>query len=368
MVPSHHLRDCALRHCMAAADIYNTYVADKQLIAMGTVDTLIQQDMSESDFRRSLLRSIALFRDVEPQTVSDLLNQSTRMDIKAGELLLSPDRANDCVYIVLSGGLEVRLGSRDAQKVANITIGCCAGEMSLIESRDPSAWVFATEESHLMVFSHELLWRMVDRSHAFAKNLLVVLSERVRSDNEFIASSLGVLKRAERNANTDALTGVNNRHGMQSLFARELERSQRDAAPVALMMIDVDHFKRLNDRHGHVAGDSILAMVAAILREHLRPTDLIARFGGDEFSVMLPSTTAEQTLQTAERLRRALQNAHIENTEVPITISVGVTIASPHDDLESLVQRADVAMYQAKAKGRDRVAIIDPPLAGTRRA
>ena len=180
----------------------------------------------DSDFRRSLLQSIALFRGVEPDTVADLLPQCGRIDIAEGDVLLSPQRPNRCVYIVLSGRLAVHLGSRDAPKIADLPPGACAGEMSLIEDKDPSAYVVATEESHLMVISHNLLWQMVDRSHAFSKNLLVVLSERVRSDNEFIASSLGVLRKAEHNAVTDALTGLGNRHWMKEMFEREVTRAQ----------------------------------------------------------------------------------------------------------------------------------------------
>src|SRR3970282_1752089 len=101
-----------------------------------------------------------------------------------------------------------------------LTPGGCAGEMSLIEDKDPSAYVVAAEDAHLMVISHGLLWRMVERSHAFAKNLLVVLSERVRSDNAYIASSLSVLREAKRDAITDALTELGNRHWMQDTFGR----------------------------------------------------------------------------------------------------------------------------------------------------
>src|SRR5690606_31940729 len=128
----------------------------------------------------------------------------------------------------------------DAPKIADLTPGACAGEMSLIEDKDPSAFVVALEESHLMVISHGILWQMVDRSHTFAKNLLIVLSERVRSDNEYIANSLGVLRRAERNAMTDALTGLGNRRWMHEMFDRELQRAKHNRTPLCLMMIDID--------------------------------------------------------------------------------------------------------------------------------
>jgi diguanylate cyclase (GGDEF)-like protein len=311
----------------------------------------------DSDFTQSLLQSIALFRGVDPETIGDLLPRCGRIDITEGDVLLSPQRENRCVYVVLSGRLSVHLGSLDAPKIADLAPGSCAGEMSLIEDKDPSAFVVAVEDSHLMVISHHLLWQIVDRSHTFSKNLLIVLSERVRSDNEFIASSLGVLRQAERNALTDALTGLGNRHWMKDMFERELARTQHSGKTLCLMMIDVDNFKHFNDQYGHISGDRVLIAVAAALREYLRPTDLIARFGGDEFAVLLPDVELDQAQQTADRLRAQVATLSPASLTTAITISIGVSASLLSDDVGSLVQRADAAMYDAKEQGRNRVAV-----------
>jgi diguanylate cyclase (GGDEF)-like protein len=311
----------------------------------------------DTDFRRSLLQGIALFRGIDGDGIADLLPQCGRIDIKAGEVLLSPQRENRCVYIVLSGRLTVHLGSLDAPKIADLGPGQCAGEMSLIEDKDPSAFVIATENSHLMVISHTLLWRLVDRSHTFCKNLLVVLSERVRSDNEYIASSLGVLRQAERNAHTDALTGLGNRHWMRTMFEREVVRTMHANRALCLMMIDVDNFKLFNDRYGHIAGDRVLVAVAEALREYLRPTDLVARFGGDEFAVLLPDLQLKQARQTAERIRQQVAGLSPPSLAMAVTVSIGLASRTGDDDVATLVQRADEAMYVAKQGGRNRVAV-----------
>ena len=313
----------------------------------------------DSDFTRSLLESIGLFRGVDPDTIADLLPRCGRIDVAEGDVLLSPDRTNRCVYIVLSGRLTVHLGSLQAPKIADLAAGSCAGEMSLIEDKDPSAFVVAIEDSHLMVISHHLLWQLVDRSHTFSKNLLVVLSERVRSDNEFIASSLGVLRQAQYNALTDGLTGLGNRHWMNDMFEREVTRARTSGRSLCLMMIDVDHFKTFNDQYGHIAGDRVLLAVSEALRGYLRPTDLIARFGGDEFAVLLPGIELAQAHQTAERLRQHVAGLSPPSLSTAITISIGVSANRADDDVSTLVTRADSAMYDAKEQGRNCVAVHD---------
>ena len=314
---------------------------------------------TDSDFKRSLLESIKLFQGVEADSISDLLPRCDRIDVKQGQVLLAPEAKNNSIYVVLSGQLQARLGSMDSPTVSDLTPGDCAGELSLVEDRDPSTYVVAVEDSHLMIISHELLWQMVDRSHEFAKNILVVISDRVRSDSKFIAESIGTLKQAERNAVTDALTGLGNRHWMQDMFERELTRSRTDHGQLCVMMIDVDRFKEINDEYGHIIGDQILAATADALRHHLRPTDLIARFGGDEFSVLLPGTTLQRATITANRLRTSLANYHRPGHPSSVTVSIGLTSASDTDNLDSLLHRADEALYTAKENGRNCVEIRD---------
>ena len=316
-------------------------------------------NQTDSDLRRSLLQSIDLFRDVEPDEIATLLPRCTRIDIKKGEALLSPAKPNDSLYIVLSGKLHVHIGSLKSERIASLTVGTCAGEMSLAKSKDPTAFVVAAEDSHLMVITHELLWEMIDRSHRLTKNLLIVFSERVQADSKLISEHLGVLKQAERNAITDALTGLRNRHWMQDMFKRELKRARTDGTDLCLMMADVDRFKKLNDKHGHVMGDRILVAIGNSLREHLRPTDLIARFGGDEFAILLPGVTLKEAKVTAERIRKNLSHHSGLTLQDGITVSIGLTEADNRDDLDKLIERADAALYDAKERGRDCVAVRD---------
>ena len=317
----------------------------------------IQQVSSNSDYQRSLLSGLELFRGVCPDDVQSLLRKCDRCDLSAGELLLSPGQANQNVYVVLSGQLDVHVGSTDAQPLASMEVGECVGEMSIIEDRDPSAFVIAAEPTHLLVIHKDVLWELIDASHSFAKNLLVVLSERVRSHNRFIADSIGDWRKFEKHATTDALTGLGNRHAMEDSFPREVERCQKNESPVSLIMIDVDRFKEFNDLFGHVAGDRALSAVAKILGKQFRSRDLLVRYGGDEFAVLLPGLSGEEAMPIAERVRKAVSGDTESSADslikVPIEISMGVAEMESGENFEALLRSADAALYRAKRAGRN---------------
>ncbi|HQK25492.1 MAG TPA: diguanylate cyclase [Synergistaceae bacterium] len=162
-------------------------------------------------------------------------------------------------------------------------------------------------------------------------------------------------------AMTDALTGVANRRSLFMLGEHEISRAVRRRSPISFFMLDLDHFKNVNDRHGHRVGDGVLRHVAQICRRSLREEDLLGRYGGEEFVVVLPDTGHYEAWSVAERLRGAVEEApfHLEGRPLPITISVGVSTlpgGSPRISLETLLDRTDQALYEAKRAGRNAVA------------
>jgi len=312
-----------------------------------------------SDYKRSLLAGLELFAGVEPDDVQQLLQKCERRDVESGETLISPDIKNDHVFLVLSGSLNVHVGAPDTPILATIGVGACAGEMSIIEDRDPSAYVIAAEACHLLAIHQTVLWEMVHASHAFSKNLLIVLSERVRSHNKAIAERFGDLRKFEQTATTDALTGLSNRHAMEELFPREVTRCLKSGLPVSLIMVDVDEFKPFNDKFGHVAGDRALSAVAHVLKQQFRPSDFLVRYGGDEFAVLLPGVDEEEALAVANRVRESVsgttQSSADSLIQIPVKVSMGVAQLTDGGDFDSLLRGADAALYRAKHAGRDRV-------------
>lgn len=156
-------------------------------------------------------------------------------------------------------------------------------------------------------------------------------------------------------ASTDALTGLLNRRGLEPLVRREQARAERREEALALLLIDVDHFKRVNDRFGHRVGDAVLRRLAAVLVRVSRASDLVARFGGDEFVVLLPATDRRGAESLAERIRHAVASEDFLENGERVTVSIGVTVVQGEEHAEP-VALADLALYRAKRAGRDRVA------------
>jgi diguanylate cyclase (GGDEF)-like protein len=182
--------------------------------------------------------------------------------------------------------------------------------------------------------------------------------------------SLDLLAEAERQSLTDGLTGLYNRRSMESLLQREVALSERHGHPLALVMIDMDKFKQINDEHGHAAGDHMLKSFADCVRITLRKTDLAFRYGGDEFVIVLPQTAVPQAIQVVQKLRQAfgaVDFSHaIARLEHQPTLSMGVVERSvPHNivTLQNLLAAADQALYDAKNSNRNCVKIYGPPKA-----
>ncbi len=307
----------------------------------------------------ALLGRLQLFRNVEIESISDRIAACGFRQLQKGDLLLSPKQENDSVYLVISGRLEVYLDLQEDSPLTVVEPGECVGEMSIIEGKNPSAYVIASEASEIMEIPQQVLWGMIDDSHQITRNMLHIMSLKVRLSNVVISDSLDTQKEYMRNATIDALTGVHNRRWMESMFEQELVHAKRDNRALGLIMVDVDNFKQYNDRFGHLQGDQVLVSVAKTLRSYLRPNDMLARFGGEEFAIMLPETTLEEALELAEVLRQQVEECEIRQKsgeELPgVTISSGVTSLAAGEDinLQNFIEHADSALYRAKESGRN---------------
>jgi diguanylate cyclase (GGDEF)-like protein len=170
--------------------------------------------------------------------------------------------------------------------------------------------------------------------------------------------------RLEALSRTDELTGLNNRRYFMELATTELGRVRRHATPLALMMIDADHFKYINDTMGHLCGDRVLAAIGKALRIGIRNYDIAGRYGGEEFALLLPQTRPDDARSVAERCRQTIASTEVEHDgqSVRVTVSVGIAALpeAPASNIEELVKFADEALYRAKAGGRNQVVVWRP--------
>lgn len=308
----------------------------------------------------ALLASSSLFKQVDQAAVAAELLEARHLRLEPGEILLDPQQVNRDIYVILGGELLVCLEPSLGNPLARMGPGDCVGELSIIDTDLPSAYVMASSTSQLLAVSKDVLWRMLAKEQRIAVNLLYVLSQRIRESNVVMLGNLEVQREYRKKAESDTLTGLYNRAWFEEVFPQQLELCERIGQSVSLLMLDIDHFKLVNDRYGHQNGDEALRHVGKLLLRTLRGTDLCARYGGEEMIVLMPGTDIGQARLTAERLREIIANAVLDlpdGRNLKLTISGGISQWRPGITLASLISTADRALYQAKEAGRNRIAI-----------
>ena len=189
----------------------------------------------------------------------------------------------------------------------------------------------------------------------------VAVAIRLKRERDLLQESAEELRRRAEAASemsmTDALTGLLNRYGLQRALQRELSEARRYARPLSCLLLDIDYFKSVNDTHGHAAGDAALVRAARVLTESVRGSDVVCRYGGEEFLVLAPETDARGALALAEKIRLAVSARLFGDggRAFALTLSAGVAELRPGESGNDMIARADLALYQAKQRGRDRV-------------
>lgn len=302
-----------------------------------------------------LLREFDVLAGLDRAAREEILSEALVRDLDYGDTLIRLGAPNRSLYLVLEGKLGVFRQAMATEPVAVVEAGQTVGELSVLERRPAPASVMALEASRVVVFSETAFWRLIDASHAFAARLLKQVSERPRGSDETFTRGAPPRTDYERAAMYDAATAVYNRPWADETIE---ELAKRDVA-FSVVRLEVDDFEKVGAEHGRAASDVLLAKLAALLTRTLRGTDYVARYGSEEFILILPEAKAESAAMVAERVRRALAAVAFETkdgTVLPrVTISAGAAQHETGQGAAELVAQAGAALARAKEAGRNRV-------------
>jgi two-component system, cell cycle response regulator len=312
--------------------------------------------------------TVRLERESEPHGVADVLVHAVVANFGFERVLLVGAPEDEHFQPMVAHGAVRKPASEDSgESPADSVLATAARtrETQLVGSLDPVADAWLAEQlpdAHNLVVLPltaeggtvgSLIVEHPTRRGVRIERRLVGTLERFAAHGALALRNAWLLARVQDLAANDPLTGLSNRMTFGDALDRELARARRDGGVVTLVMLDIDHFKRLNDTRGHQAGDEVLRQTAATLREQQRVYDTVARYGGEEFALIAPGLTAADARATGERIRAA-----IEGNGAGVTASVGVATFPDHaDGDESLIAAADAALYRSKDDGRNRVSV-----------
>ncbi len=289
---------------------------------------------------------------------------------KAGEPVINPDEIRKELYIVLSGKIMSTLklpGSID-RKHTEFTQGDVFGELAIFGNKPGFDSYTSTEDSELLVIEEkdflELIETAPERSIKLISQLLSHTIMQFRKSSRFLADVVEWGEKASRRVITDELTGLYNRAFLDDAIENFFYISQSNNKPVSFFMLDTDNFRKINELIGHDAGNGVIIEFAGIIRRIISKHGIMARYGGDEFSILLPETDLNTAVEIAEQIRESVENfdfsRHLGGHDIRITTSIGVSsFPDTAQDLATFKQKADESLYKAKESGRNAVRCVE---------
>ena len=292
--------------------------AKLQRLGFGQLPALIERPTSLAQLRQQM--SLLLQTSLEPQRILGLFFREIQRLVPLDALS----------YVHQASDLRLEFGTRGHHSVS---------------------YTLSHEGEHMGELVFRRNQRFNDKEQGDLESLLSCLLYPMRNALLYRAATQSALR--------DPLTGAGNRVAMEQTLQREIDMSRRHAQPLSVLMLDIDHFKRVNDDHGHGAGDDVLRAIAASIKAQLRNVDMVFRYGGEEFLILLSNTGREAAAMVGERLRQATQSEEYfaDGQLIEITVSLGCSTLLPGESADSLLRRADSALYVAKREGRNRLAM-----------
>jgi len=278
------------------------------------------------------------------------------ISLKKDEHIITKDYLNSSLHLLIEGEAGIYIEKKEPLKI--LYAGEVMGEISLVDQQPTTASIICHTECKVIIIDEVLIWKLVNGNHRFTVNLLQVVVNRFRGLAIQVESSLEKQKLLEYHINIDDLTGLFNRGWLNKQFSPLLERYKKNQQSFSYLMIDIDHFKNVNDTYGHQAGDLVLQNTANIMNTSTRATDYAIRYGGEEMAILLPNADAKNAIKFAERLRKKIADNVIEyepGKTLSITVSIGISSLKDNESVADLIKLADDALYYGKEHGRNQV-------------
>jgi diguanylate cyclase (GGDEF)-like protein len=321
------------------------------------------------------LQTVDIFSQLTPEEIETIVECMHPLDIEAKTTIFQEGEEGRQLYIVESGkvAISIRLPNGAEREIVEFRSGDFFGEMSIFENAPRSASCSTKEKSRLLAMDDSDFFKLITE-HPYTAikimfRMLNSITQRLRNTSEFLSDMVRWGETARKRAITDELTGAYNRRYLDEALTDQFESSKRDGSPFTLIMIDLDFFRDINESYGHAKGDEVILAVVQVFRSRLRKSDILARYGGDEFSVIMPNTTLEKAKVIAEAICRDVRQLEIlkgmPDSIQKVTTSQGLSCYPENaDSLEALRESADQALYKAKEAGRDRVGLASSSKAG----
>jgi diguanylate cyclase (GGDEF)-like protein len=327
--------------------------------------------------RHEFLKNVRIFCDLTEEEIHNLLALLHPRKLSKGETLFEQGDPGGELFVVESGALGIAVTLEDGKKleIAAFGEGDFFGEMSIFEKEPRSATCYAKSPSRLLAVKEGEFFRLIETNPVSAakvmERMLSVTRRRLEDTGGFLSDMVQWGEEARRRAVTDTLTGLYNRRYLEEALEEYFMKARAGSKPLSLVMLDLDHFREINQKYSEKIGDGVIVAASQIFRRFLRPTDVAARYGGDEFTFILPETDAETARSVMESIRRGIEEADLLDKAAPgsrikgkspslakVTTSQGLACFPDHAaEVKALREAADSALYLAKESGRNRVVV-----------
>jgi diguanylate cyclase (GGDEF)-like protein len=316
------------------------------------------------------LQNVELFSLLSEEEISRVIKSLHQFEKEADEVLFKEGDEGNELFIVMDGKVAsyVVLPKGIKREIAEFKPGDFFGEMSIFENTNRSATCYTKEKSSLLSLRERDLFELILYDPEIAikimYKMLNITADRLLDRSEFLSDMVQWGEEARKRAITDELTGIYNRRFLDDSLVDYFEKAKNSGKPLSLIMLDIDNFKEFSSVFKQRDINEIILEIVSVFKKFLRENDIAARYGGDEFTVIMPDTDLGSAFRIAEKIRTAVSELHLPGTikkNIPkITISQGIaSYPENSDDLETLKVKADKALYKAKLEGRDKVVLSE---------